>query len=186
MKKTLAILLVALVALTSVFAGTRTLTLTNTVQDAETTFDVLYGKTAGNLNKLVDQENDPVDLVKGTEYTRHFAVTIKANSSQNASNMYVRFDNTPFLHENAPEENVPANMQVATTLNFTAKNDVKGVSTIITSPADNSQQVNVTYTQFNKIDDKVVATGTLTWTNNQDLVAGNYISTVTVTISTND
>lgn len=186
MKKTLAILLVALVALTSVFAGTRTLTLTNTVPSAETTFDVLYGKTADNLNKLVDQDNDPVDLVKGTEYTRHFAVTIKANSSQNASNLYVKFENTPFLHENAPETNVPANMQVATTLNFTAKDDVTGVSTSIDSPADNTKQVNVSYTQFNKIDNEVVATGTLTWTNDQDLVAGNYTSTVTVTISTND
>ncbi len=184
MKKTLAILLVALVALTSVFAGERTLTLKSEVTNVAPTFNVFYGKEENPETPLgASQVENNVDLTKDKLNTRYFAVTINANSAVTANGLYVKFENTPFLHQSAPQNNVPDNMKVDTVLNF-EKKDVSGVKTTITTDT-NSKQVNVDYTQFNKIDNEVVATGTLTWTNNQDLVAGNYTSTVKVTISTN-
>lgn len=187
MKKTLVILLVALVALTSVFAGERTLTLKNTVVNVAPTFDVLYGSNPNPTASLgSSQVEEEVDLTNGTTNTRYFIVTINANSAVNANGLYVKFENTPFLHESITPENVATvadNMKVDTVLNF-EKKDVLGVTTTITTDT-NSKQVNVDYSKFNKINNAEVATGTLTWTNNQELVAGKYTSTVKVTISTN-
>ena len=186
MKRTLAILLVALVALTSVFAGARTLTLTNTVPSAASEFEVYYGKSANPNDVLVHQYEDKVtSLATGTRY---FAIAFTANSSEDVSDLTVSFENTPFVHQsqlaNVKTPNIiPDNMKVRTVLEFNKEN-VTGVTTSI----DNNT-VSVSCTKYNKIDNAVVATGTLTWQNDNatnPLVAGNYTSTVTVTISTNN
>ena len=187
MKKTLAILLVALLALTSVFAGERTLTLKSEVTNVAPTFNVFYGKEENPETPLgASQVENNVDLTKGETNRRYFTVKINANSAENAPGMYVKFANTPFLHESITPENVATvadNMKVDTELSFVEMNNVLGVETSISIPGPNSKQVDVNYTQFNKINNEIVAKGTLTWTNDQDLVAGKYTSTVTVTIS---
>ncbi len=179
MKKFLAVLLVALVALTSVFAGARTLTLTNTVDDVPASFEVFYGDKENPTNKLEDQHNDTVDSLESGK--RYFEVKFSANSaSDKDSGLSVTFNNGPFVHTSTNANDAKDNMKVDTTLTFESVAADGTVTTI------ENNKVNVTYAKYNKIDNALVAKGTLSWSNDKDLVAGDYKCIVTVLISTND
>lgn len=188
MKKALAVLVIMMVALTSVFAG-RTLTLTTSVNNVAPTLEVYYGDAENPSVRLGKSQTDnTVSLEKGVPSNRYFTVKLSGNSSVDVDNLSVTFTNSSFVlvdAENKPIENASGIHEVATRLVFTAEDNPTGATVEVTNGED-SKVVDVDYKAYNKIENEKVASGVLSWTNDKDLVAGKYLATVTVTVSTDN
>ena len=187
MKKFLAVLLVALVAVTAVFAAdaTSTITLKNTVAGTQPAVTVKYGSEEGSL-AVVSTKEDKVGNLNEVGGKRYFAVELVGNWA-NDKNWEITIETKPFkLYDaNFTEELEPKNGSYVVPTNFTMTGtDYKvGEKTLATSSYANGKLL-VGYKEYSNISTaQVVATGTLTWDPVADLVAGNYKSDVTITVS---
>ena len=186
MKKFLAVLLVALVAVTAVFAeATSTITLKNTVAGTQPAVTVKYGSEEGSL-AVVSTKEDNVGNLNEVGGTRYFAVELVGNWASD-KNWEITIETEPFMLYDSSFTNpiTPKNgsYQVPTTFEMTSKDYTVNDTTLVNSSYANDK-LTVGYKAYSNISTaKVVATGTLTWKPVTDLVAGNYKSDVTITVS---
>ena len=186
MKKFLAVLLVALVAVTAVFAeATSTITLKNTVAGTQPVVKVKYGSTPEPLD-VVSTKEDKVGNLNEVGGTRYFAVELVGNWASD-KNWEITIETEPFELYNADftEKLEPKNGSyvVPTTFTMTGTDYKIGEKKLATSSYADGKLL-VGYKEYSNISTaKVVATGTLTWKPVTDLVAGNYKSDVTMTVS---
>lgn len=192
MKKALAVLVIMMVALTSVFAAT-TVTLTNKVDDVASTVTVYYGSSANPTDKFGTSVVDKVTSVKNG--TRYFEIKLSGNSSQDATHSVV-ITADPFQlvdesgafisgdtgrrYVNLAVEMNSVDYNYGATIVTPSNKDVEGYDGQVSSVAT----VVSTYNKYSNIADVPVASGTLSWNyDGNDLVAGNYAAKVTVTVN---
>lgn len=186
MKKFLAVLLVALVAVTAVFAeATSTITLKNTVEGTTPAITVKYGSTQESLD-VVSTKEDNVGNLNEVGGTRYFAVELVGNWASD-KNWEITIETEPFMLYDSSFTNpiTPKNgsYQVPTTFTMTGTDYKVGEKTLATSSYADGK-LSVGYKEYSNISTaKVVARGTLTWDKVADLVAGNYKSDVKITVS---
>lgn len=185
MKKFLAVLLVALVAVTAVFAADATITLKNTVAGTLPAVTVKYGSEE-NLLAAVSTKDDVVGNLNEVGGTRYFAVELVGNWASD-KNWEITIETEPFMLYDANFTNklTPNNgsYKVPTTFTMTGTDYKVGEKTLATSSYADGK-LSVGYKEYSNISTaKVVARGTLTWDKVADLVAGNYKSDVKITVS---
>ena len=180
MKKTLAILLVALVALTSVFAAD--LTLTNTVPDAETQITIKYGKENSSITEILEETNDELTIDSLSSGEVYFEIFVTGNSSTN-KNVSVGFSSTDFELTGEGSNLAVGNTSVPTSISkesLTTSENFDG-----TTFDDTAKEFKTTLKKYTKVVDESVGKIKVTWANddeNNPLVAGVYKSTITITI----
>ena len=175
MKKTLAILLVALVALTSVFAanmessnGTKTLTLVDTI-DSTTTWKLQY--KIGDDGTWLDLDEDKIneksiDVDFTTSGYAKIQVLLDANTSTGLSRTFTI--TTEGIKRIEGDNKVDSG--IVSSLSVTPKNEENLFSS---SLSDSTVTVSVdSYKRFGG--EKQVLESTLSWTGKSDLIAGNY------------
>lgn len=188
MKKFLAVLLVALVALTAVFAADSTITLKNTVAGTEPSVQVKYGSAEKSLSLISTKDDNVEGKLNELGGKRYFAVELSGNWAAD-KNFDITFEPSAFelYDSNFTNKLTPNNgsYTVPTTFEMTGTNYVDGEKTLATSSFDAaSNTLSVGYKAYSNIStSKVVAKGTLTWNPVTDLVAGNYKATVKITVS---
>ena len=180
MKKALAVLVIMMVALVSVFAD-GTITLRNKVEGTDSSIAVYYGIDADHATALnTDRDAENIDLAGGSRY---FDVRLSGNKAVDQDHT-VTFTVTPFelYNENYTEKKVPNNGTYQVPVKFSVTPVAGNLGTYATA-SYSGDTLNVTYKAYSNIKDHIVATASLSWANTaNDLVAGNYQSTVTVTI----
>lgn len=186
MKKFLAVLLVALVAVTAVFAeANSTITLKNTVAGTQPSVTVKYGSEEGPL-AVVSTKEDNVGNLNEVGGTRYFAVELVGNwASDKNWEITIETESFKLYDANFTKELEPKNGSyvVPTTFTMTGTDYKIGEKTLATSSYADGK-LSVGYNAYSNIStSKVVATGTLTWNPVEDLVAGNYKSDVKITVS---
>ena len=192
MKKALAVLVIMMVALTSVFAAT-TVTLTNKVDDVASRVTVYYGSSDHPTGEFGAESDDAVDSVKNG--IRYFEIKLSGNSSQDDTHSVVITadpfqlvdESGAFISGDTGRRYVNLAVEMksvvynygATTVTL-SKKDVQGYDGQVSSVAT----VVSTYNKYSNIADVPVASGTLSWNyDGNDLVAGNYAAKVTVTVN---
>lgn len=192
MKKAITVLVIMMVALTSVFAAT-TVTLTNKVDDVASKVTVYYGNSEHPTGAFGAKSEDAVDSVKNG--TRYFEIKLSGNSSQDERHSVVITadpfqlvdDKGVFISGDTGTRfvNLTVNMNsvgynYGTTTVTSSTKDFDGFAGQISSIAT----VESTYNKYSNIADVPVASGTLSWNyDGNDLVAGNYAAKVTVTVN---
>ena len=180
MKKALAVLVIMMVALVSVFAD-GTITLRNTVEGTDSSITVFYGNTVKDATALnTNRDAEDIDLAGGSRY---FDVRLSGNKAVDQAHT-VKFTVEPFklydddfLNKKTPNNGT---YQVPVTFSVTP---VAGNLGTYAEASYSGDTLSVTYKAYSNIKDHIVATASLSWANTaNDLVAGNYQSTVTVTI----
>ena len=183
MKKTLAVLVIMMVALTSVFAADSTITLTNTIAD-DVTWELQY--------KIVNDGHDTefaafttdsksVDLTKNGSL--EIEILLKGNTSIGISKTY-EFEVKGFDLVDG-DATVTAN---AVPTNFTIGENTEIVNHLWTvENTNNNNGVKVSLDKHKRMaNQEVVAKGAMSWTGKTDLVAGDYVATIGVTITPNN
>lgn len=181
MKKTLAILLVALVALTSVFAametnaGSKTLTLVDTI-GSSTTWKLQYkiGETGEWLDldeDKIDEKSIKVDLKQ--EGSVGIQVLLDTNTSSALSRTF-KITTTGFKRVEGDNRVDPG---FNSTFTVTPKRETGYFSSSETEDGGITVSVDA-YTRFNR--EKQVLESTLSWPGKSDLIAGNYEAVITV------
>ena len=169
-----------MVALTSVFADGK-ITLRNTVEGTDSSITVFYGNTVKDATALnTNRDAEDIDLAGGSRY---FDVRLSGNKAVDQDHT-VTFTVTPFVlyNENYTEKKVPNNGTYQVPVKFSVTPVAGNLGTYATA-SYSGDTLNVTYKAYSNIKDHIVATASLSWANTaNDLVAGNYQSTVTVTI----
>ena len=196
MKKALAVLVIMMVALTSVFAvdaavnnvtnSTQTgsvLTLSQTI-NGSVVWTLQYSLDNGTSYSNFTTVEEDVDLVNGGR--GDLRIKLDANTAK-ALNRTYSFTTTPFklyngdrvVNENAVATTFSITPKVVTGSLWSASNPHKADS----EDTDNSQIV-ITMPANTRMDsEQVVAEGSLSWGANSALVAGEYKATITVTIT---
>lgn len=170
-----------MVALTSVFADGK-ITLRNTVEGTDSSIAVYYGIDADHATALnTDRDAEDIDLAGGSRY---FDVRLSGNKAVDQDHT-VKFTVTPFelYNENYTEKVVSNNGTYTVPVTF-AVTPVDGNLGTYATASYSGDTLSVTYKAYSNIEDHIVATALLSWGNPAaNLVAGNYQSTVTVTIN---
>ena len=180
MKKALAVLVIMMVALVAVFAD-GTITLRNTVEGTDSSITVFYGNTVKDATALnTDRDAENIDLAGGSRY---FDVRLSGNKAVDQDHT-VKFTVGPFelYNENYTEKKVPNNGTYKVPVKFSVTPVAGNLGTYALA-SYSGDTLSVTYKAYSNIANHIVATASLSWANTAtDLVAGNYQSTVTVTI----
>ena len=170
-----------MVALTSVFADGK-ITLRNTVEGTDSSITVFYGNTVKDATPLnTNRDAEDIDLAGGSRY---FDVRLSGNKAVDQDHT-VKFTVGPFelYNENYTEKKVPNNGTYKVPVKFSVTPVAGNLGTYALA-SYSGDTLNVTYKAYSNIEDHIVAKASLSWANTaNDLVAGNYQSTVTVTIN---
>lgn len=183
MKKALAVLVIMMVALTSVFAADSTITLTNTIAD-EVTWELQYKiVNEGNNTDFAafTTESKTVDLTKDGRL--EIEILLKGNTSKAISKTYA-FDVKGFNlvdgEATVTENAVPASFSIG------KNNEIANPLWTVENTTENNG-VTVSLDKHKRMASKeVVAKGTMSWTGDTELVAGSYVATIGVTITPNN
>ena len=181
MKKALAVLVIMMVALTSVFADGE-ITLRNTVEGTDSSITVFYGNTVKDATALnTNRDAEDIDLAGGSRY---FDVRLSGNKAVDQAHT-VKFTVEPFelYDDDFLNKKTPNNGTYQVPVTFSVTPVAGNLGTYATA-SYSGDTLTVTYKAYSNIKNHIVATASLSWGNPaDDLVAGNYQSTVTVIIN---
>ena len=184
MKKFLAVLLVALVAVTAVFAEAvyttsaasgSTLTLTQKI-DSKVEWNIQYKMPNTEWTDLTDNVAKGVNLEENGEVG--LRVLLKANTSS-AINRTFTISATPFQRS----EGTVMVDAVTTTLTMNGVNGTTEAPKAFTTEKT-TEGIAVKVNAFTRMDkEDTVLEGKLTWDGDKALIAGDYAATITITYS---
>ena len=189
MKKALAVLVIMMVALVSVFAET-TETTTTTPQTAGLTlkqngegriaWDVQYKDEQGEWKSLTNGSEMNIDLTNRGDV--ELRVTLNSNTAVVKKNSYsVVVEDFEIVER--PESYVKNNTNSVET-SFAFDEGITSGAAWSTELSDDKLSATIsTVPNVRMTAPETVAQGKVSWKGNNDLVAGNYKSTVTVTIT---
>lgn len=178
MKKALAVLVIMMVALTSVFAENSSITLKHEIPSS-IEWQILYGYNADATTNFLEQTEDvAVNLTQGGNI--NLSVKVKSNAAVVTRRTY-EFSSTDFSLYDVDGQLVTENV-VETRLSFAAPETQAGTNW--TSANKGANEVGVVLNANKRMSAfEEVASGVLSWDPASDLVAGTYKATITVTIT---
>lgn len=197
MKKALAVLVIMMVALTSVFAVDAAINnVTNSTQTGSvlTLSQTINGSVDWTLEYTIDNGTTYSDFITAEEtvdLTKKGSVGLRIKLDANtakALNRTYSFTTTPFGLYNG--NSVVKADAVATTFSITPNekisNPLWSASNPVSGETTNTNQIVITMDANKRMgEEQIVAEGSLSWDGNSALVAGEYKATITVTISDN-